>query len=60
MLNGQVLRHFNLGSNAITPELAKVELFKPRSRGFPQGLLAQPFYGWDGVADKSKARFKRA
>jgi hypothetical protein len=48
---------FNLGSNAMTPELAKVELFKPRSCGFPEGLLAQPFYGWVGVADESKARF---
>jgi hypothetical protein len=30
---------------------------QPRSRGFPEGLLAQPFYGWGFVGGNRKARF---
>jgi hypothetical protein len=55
--HGQVLRHFNLRLTATTPESAKVALFKPRSRGFPEGLLAQPFYGWVLAASQAKSPF---
>jgi hypothetical protein len=57
MLNGQVVRHFTLRFNAMTPELAKAALFKPRSRGFTAELPAQPFYGWVRAANQAKARF---
>jgi hypothetical protein len=30
---------------------------QPRSRGFPEGLLDQPFYGWVSRGTKNKARF---
>jgi hypothetical protein len=30
---------------------------QPRSRGFPEGLLDQPFYGWVSTGKKRLARF---
>jgi hypothetical protein len=56
-LHGQVLRHFNLRFEPMTPGPAKVALFRPRSCGFPAGLLAQPFYGWVRTVNQAKARF---
>jgi len=37
--------------------MKKVTSVKPRSRGLPEGLLDQPFYGWGFVGKNRLARF---
>jgi hypothetical protein len=38
----------------------EIELRPPRLRGFPEGLLDQPFYGWGATSKKNLSPLQRA